>query len=365
MRVLLVGPYPPPYGGLAVQLCEWQRFLAQQVGYECVIMNIGEYRRASIPGCMSVSGYWDFVRKLHDFARRGYLVHLLTNGHNVKSWLCSLACALAGVCNHRRTVLVFGSGNAPDYVKNSGLLLGVLIRSVIRLGGRLVCRNEHMRQTLITYGAAPEKVAIVPGFLGLEVTEQESIPARLQKILNTQAPVLGATASLDPEYGIPLMLEAVKELRKIYPSIWLVIIGPGEEAKGRLSGCEAPDHAYFTGPLSHAVVLAVMKRLTLFLRPTYFDGDSLSVREALALGVPVVASATDFRPDGVITFRKGDLQDFLEKLRHAIEHAAELTAQVRQLDQCDNTTPLLNIYEDLTSGTSRVGKARANGVSTR
>ena len=94
------------------------------------------------------------------------LVHLLTNGHNVKSWLCSLACALAGVCNHRRTVLVFGSGNAPDYIKNSGLLLGVLIRSVIRLGGRLVCRNEHMRQTLITYGAAPEKVAIVPGFLG-------------------------------------------------------------------------------------------------------------------------------------------------------------------------------------------------------
>ena len=108
-----------------------------------------------------------------------------------------------------------------------------------------------------------------------------------------------------------------------------------------------------------------MKRLTLFLRPTYFDGDSLSVREALALGVPVVASATDFRPDGVITFRIGDLQDFLEKLRHAIEHVAELTAQVRQLDQCDNTTPLLNIYEDLTSGTPRVGKARANGVSTR
>jgi len=365
MRVLLVGPYPPPYGGLAVQLCEWQRFLAQQAGYECVIMNIGEYRGARIPGCMSVSGYWDFVRKLYDFARRGYLVHLLTNGHNLKSWLCSLACALAGVRNHRRTVLVFGSGNAPDYVKNAGLLQGVLIRSVIRLGGRLVCRNEQMRQTLITYGADPEKVAIITGFLGLEVTGPEALPSRLQEIFATHSPVFGATANLDPEYGIPLMLQAVKELRKMFPRIGLVIIGPGEEAKGRISGCEVPDHTYFTGPLSHAVVLAVMKRFTLFLRPTYFDGDSLSVREALALGVPVVASDTDFRPDGVITFRKGDLQDFLEKLRHAIEHTPELTAPVRQLDQCDSATRLLNIYEDLTSGTTLVGKARANGVSTR
>jgi len=31
----------------------------------------------------------------------------------------------------------------------------------------------------------------------------------------------------------------------------------------------------------------------------FYDGDAISVREALALGVPVVASDTDYRPEDI------------------------------------------------------------------
>jgi glycosyltransferase involved in cell wall biosynthesis len=347
IKVLLVGPYPPPYGGLAVQLCEWQRYLAQQAGYECVIVNIGESRGAKIPGCISISGYWDFLRTLHGFVRRGYLIHLLTNGHNAKSWLCGLACALAGVRNHRRTVLVFGSGNAPDYMKQAGPTLLLLIQCVIRLGGRLVCRNEQMRQALIACGAAPEKIAIIPGFLGLEPTGPEALPSRLQEVFARHSPVLGATANLDPEYGIPLMLQAIKELRKKFPRIGLVIIGPGEEVTSLIVGSEIPDHAYFTGPLSHDVVIAVMKRLTLFLRPTSFDGDSLSVREALAVGVPVVASDTAYRPEGVIRFRIGDIQDLVEKVQYVMGHLEEIRAQIAVATRPNSKEHVINLYREL------------------
>jgi glycosyltransferase involved in cell wall biosynthesis len=347
IKVLLVGPYPPPYGGLAVQLYQWRQYLQQLGTYECSVLNIGESRGAKIPGCISISGYWDFLRTLHGFVRRGYLIHLLTNGHNAKSWLCSLACALAGVRNHRRTVLVFGSGNAPDYMKQAGPLLRLLIRCVIRLGGRLVCRNEQMRQALIACGAAQEKIAIIPGFLGLEPTGPEALPSRLQEIFATHSPVLGATANLDPEYGIPLMLQAVTELRKMFPRIGLVIIGPGEEATSQIVGSEIPDHAYFTGPLSHDVVLAVMKRLTLFLRPTYFDGDSLSVREALALGVPVVASDTDYRPEGVVLFRKGRLNEFVDKIGGVLSKNVPVSDHVPLQSSPRSAELLLNLYRGL------------------
>ena len=54
------------------------------------------------------------------------------------------------------------------------------------------------------------------------------------------------------------------------------------------------------------------------VRSTFVDGDAITVREALAFGVPVVASDTAFRPEGVTLFRKGDVSDLVAKLRQVL-----------------------------------------------
>ena len=46
------------------------------------------------------------------------------------------------------------------------------------------------------------------------------------------------------------------------------------------------------------------------------------MREALALGIPVVASDTDFRPEGVMLFRRGDVDDLAAVLARALQHPA-------------------------------------------
>jgi glycosyltransferase involved in cell wall biosynthesis len=50
----------------------------------------------------------------------------------------------------------------------------------------------------------------------------------------------------------------------------------------------------------------------IFLRPTRSDGDANSIREALYLGVPVIASDCVERPDQVLTFRTGDIPSYVE-----------------------------------------------------
>jgi len=45
MKIVLIGPYPPPYGGMAVQIQEWYRHLIERYECECVVLNIGESRR--------------------------------------------------------------------------------------------------------------------------------------------------------------------------------------------------------------------------------------------------------------------------------------------------------------------------------
>src|SRR4051812_18636011 len=121
-KVLLVGPYPPPYGGNAIQMCAWLRRLVELGSYECRVLNIGESRREQIEGCISVYGLVDFLKKLWGFARKGYILHLHTNGHNFKSWLITLACIACGMPHGKKTVIAFGSGDAPQYIHQAWLI---------------------------------------------------------------------------------------------------------------------------------------------------------------------------------------------------------------------------------------------------
>jgi hypothetical protein len=56
----------------------------------------------------------------------------------------------------------------------------------------------------------------------------------------------------------------------------------------------------------HAEFLALLASVCVFLRCREWDGDSASLREALALGTPVIANDTGSRPAGVRTFVHGD-----------------------------------------------------------
>ena len=87
-------------------------------------------------------------------------------------------------------------------------------------------------------------------------------------------------------------------------------------------------------------LLATLRSLDVFVRPTYFDGDASSVREALALGIRVVASDTDFRPEGVWRFTCGDA----DALAGAIE--AALARRPRRIDST-SLPALLAIYDAL------------------
>jgi len=61
----------------------------------------------------------------------------------------------------------------------------------------------------------------------------------------------------------------------------------------------------------------LLKRCDHLIRPTTTDGDSISIREALYLGVGVIASDCVDRPAGVITHRTGDWRDLEEKILSA------------------------------------------------
>jgi hypothetical protein len=49
-RILLVGDYPPPYGGLSVQIAALRQRLAARGDTEVAVLDIGIRRRERRPG---------------------------------------------------------------------------------------------------------------------------------------------------------------------------------------------------------------------------------------------------------------------------------------------------------------------------
>lgn len=99
----------------------------------------------------------------------------------------------------------------------------------------------------------------------------------------------------------------------------------------------------------HVDFKLLLKRVDAYLRPTATDGNSIAVLEALSSGTPVLASDIVPRPGGVNLYRFRDASDFLDRLanitdqpaRNAVPELTSVDNYVRFLSALD-TMPLKN-----------------------
>jgi hypothetical protein len=73
----------------------------------------------------------------------------------------------------------------------------------------------------------------------------------------------------------------------------------------------------------------------------------VSVREALSLHVPVVASDASPRPDGVVLFQSRSAPALATALRQVLTGRPAYAQSLRSLDVPDNFPALLNLYREV------------------
>lgn len=333
-RILLVGDYPPPYGGLSVQVASLRHRLAARPDTQVEVLDIGARRRERRPGCLPTTGPIGLARAILSHARRGFTPHVHTNGHNRKSWLVLLGCTATAAAGRRPAVVSLGSGSMPAFVETADPAMRAVVRAGLSAAGAVIVRNERARAVLQAFGVRAQKLAVLPGFYGVTPDEIGQPPAGVPAFRQQHQPLIGAIATLGAEYGIPLLLDAAARLRPKYPRLGVLLLGPDPLEDG------CPRWALPVGECERPALLAAMQRLDVFVRPTYFDGDASSVREALALGVRVVASNTDFRPEGVWRFPCGDADALADTIDTALGGAATRV-------ETTSLSTLLTIYDRL------------------
>ncbi len=353
MRVLLVGDYPPPYGGIAVHVRYLSRTLPRH-GIACRVLNIGQSRRVSSPEYESAPRPADFLGALVRYARAGYLLHLFTNGENRKSWILTLVVGLAGRVLGTPTVVTIASGGAPAYLAGARAWLRSLARLALALPASVVCRTEAIAEAVRRWRLGD--VRVMPAFSLTRLCPADRPPAAVRAFAARHRPLLVCVAILSPEYDVPTLLQAFAELRAQHPAAGLVIVGAGrDEARTRvlIERRRLADAVLLAGWVPYEDCLAIIREADVFVRTTLYDGDASSVREALALGVPVVASRTDFRPAGPRLFTPGDPAALHAALVESLALGGGSRPDLATSPAGDEA--LLTLYRGLTSSNGRLG----------
>ncbi len=345
MKLLLVGPLPPPHGGVSVHVAGAQQALTS-ADIPCRVLNT--VRKAPpVAGCISVGSRVQLATEVARHALDGWTVHVHTNGHNPKSWLLSLLCGLAAKTGPG-SILTLHSGMTPDYLDSAGPVGRYIAATACGFYSRIICVNPKIKAAITGLGIPPASLPIIPAFLGA-ANFPGRVPADIVDWMACKRPVLSTVLSFRPEYGFELLLEVVAGLIRSHPQLGLLVLGDGENraaAERVVSSSGTQGALLLAGDVPHAVCLALMARSDLFIRATYADGDAISVREALSLGVPVLASDVANRPAGTVLFRAGDPRDLAARIEAAL--AAQATAPQR-LEECQTNRigPLLEIYDQI------------------
>ena len=307
MKILLIGQYPPPHGGISVHLLGLRQQLTA-AGIPCAVLDLHR-----------CGGKIAFTRTLLRYAEDGWTIHLHTNGHNVKSWLLALLCGFVAKSRGTVRILTLHSGMVPRYL-HGGIWQRIPGELVCRIYNRIICVSPAIRESMVSLGIRPERIYMTPACLEAKLTEV-SLDSSLVAWIGKHQPLFSTVLFFRPEYGFDLLVGGIERLRRRYPSLGCLVMGSGEqhqEAARRIRDAGLEDTILLLGDVEHDRCLALMARCDAFLRPTFEDGDSISVREALSLGVPVVASRVGNRPEGVILFRPGDVEDLISRVEEAL-----------------------------------------------
>lgn len=181
----------------------------------------------------------------------------------------------------------------------------ILERSANALASRIFAISEAVRSVLIDEGVQPSRVEVIPN--GIDVARVRQAASKPELGLRRGRPILGTVGSLHSRKGHRHLLHSVAELRAVGVDLDLVLVGDGPEATTLQELGESlgiAERVRFLGHLTDPY--PAMGAFDIYVQPSIEEGFGIAVLEAMALGLPIVATRAGGLPeiveDGVTGF---------------------------------------------------------------
>jgi len=325
--VCVVGPLPPPSGGMANQCEQLVRLLrADGVSVQLVRTN-PPYRPhwiGNVPVLRAGFRLIPYLLHLWQAIGRAAVVHVLANS----GWAWHLFAApavLVARWRHTPVIINYRGGNADRFLADAPGHVGRLLAAA----SLRVTPSVFLQRVLAKYGLNAE---VIPNIVDL--TRFAPVPQRSFG----GVPHLVVTRNLEAIYDIPTALRAFARIRAVFPDARMTVAGSGPELE-RLQVLAGElglrDSVRFAGRIANAAMPEIYAAADCLLNPSTVDNMPISILEAFASGVPVVSTDAGGIPDlvqhgvsGLLVAVGDDRAMASEALR--VLHSAELADALRR-----------------------------------
>ena len=158
----------------------------------------------------------------------------------------------------------------------------------IALASRIVVASRFSEHSLLDAGVAPEKISVIPYGVNWEwFTPGAKRDARNEKLTYLFVGILKA------EKGITILLDAWKRLALSDAELCLAGSGDAET----IAAARAVPGVRLLGKLAPEELRAAYQGASVFVFPTFFDGFGMVLLEAMASGLPIIATPNCAAPD--------------------------------------------------------------------
>lgn len=312
-KILLIGTYPPPLGGVSVFIYRLTKKLRSN-NYKVEIFDISK-------------NYFFFGLKYFVF-----VIKILFNNYqiiHVQHFDLKKMILLYALRRIKKYNIFFTDHN-PFLFENKSKIACFLNKRLFGALDLLIVVNQHIIERYLKHGVTlPKKYLVQNAFLPPPLEEENKIihtySNDLFDFLKEHKPILLANAfqlsiinDIDL-YGLDICVDLVKKLKPYFPKIGFVFALANEKyndsylrkTEKKIQECFLSNNIYFlTGQKE---LWPLFKKADLFIRATYKDGYGISIDEALYFNCPVIASNVCERNQLSILFENRNLDDLFNK----------------------------------------------------
>lgn len=312
-NILLVSPFPPPFGGIA-RYSEDLYLGLIKAGLTVKKYNTARYERWRLQNADKKRNYsrifqfrniffvlavvFDFIPFTFVLLSRSInIVHVHTSSY-WGWWRSILYIITARICKVK-TILHIHNAIDRFYFEESGKIGKYFISRSLQIPDHLVTLSEGIKKIVVTITTTP----ITPIYNGIEVGQFQN-----HKVYRKPLKILFA-GFVGPQKGVPDLLNGLRKSGLTPEDITLTVMGVGdiEDMKRMAEQLGIQQYVRFTGRVSEEEKISLYRSHHIFALPSYGEGQPLSILEGMAAGMAVVSTTVGSIPEVIQEGQNGYL----------------------------------------------------------
>lgn len=315
LTVLIAGPLPPPAGGISIHIQRLSYLLQDHVN-----LNFIDEASTVKPGYFHVKSVNIFGYLKRVSAADVFFIH---SGSKVLKKIHILTGRLLG---KKIIITIHGYGNRRAWPFRS------IDALFFNMAHRIILVNPGIYDKV---AVSKHKSTVMHAFLPPVMESEPALPAHISKIIQearkkNQTIICANASRLDVHngedlYGVDMSIDATASLVAANKPVCFIFIltsmENGQEKfnayRKRIDELSLSGHFFLLQ--ENLSFVKLISESDMVLRPTNADGDALTVREAIYMGKPTLASDVVSRPEGTRLFKTRDAHDLQQKMEDIIK----------------------------------------------